>query len=362
MSKNQLSSLAIKVIIGLLLVGFACLALMSTLRFNQLSENPKHQEFIVNRDTKRTSRSQVTDIQKGQAYENLTLNLHVETTEKPTVTAVEKNIQTEKASNLNINVDYNQDRQTSDCRYNIPNGVVVVPDVSCVTSFSSTTIQNKYELSKALAVSASANAGGYGASFSASAGYKESSSELESGEVVKILSTAKCNSYFSKLLEDNIPRFTESFITWINRLNNSESNAIYIDFYNRYGTHYLTYTTFGARFTYEHTMKSKDFQTKQEQGLNVAVQASYSGIYSVGAGFNMDSSQKEAASEFSKSVTTETITVGAPPPANGDTMTWASTVKESPVPMGYKLRSIIDLFTDEYMKTLMLTTNILQKN
>ncbi|CAG2255577.1 unnamed protein product [Mytilus edulis] len=68
--------------------------------------------------------------------------------------------------------DYSEGRQTSDCRYIIPNGLVVVPDVSCVTSFTSTTIQNKYELSKALSVSATVNGGAYGASFSASAGYK----------------------------------------------------------------------------------------------------------------------------------------------------------------------------------------------
>lgn len=379
---------------------------MTTLKLKQLSEGSKHQQFKVKRDTNRTSRSQVTELLKGLVYGNFKRNLQLQATEKPTVTAVLKNLLTGKAaSNLNINVgmrndyrlqqcegsyfkqtfpdidyaffgydilkgfplvkghdpgftipifktDYNQARQTSDCRYKIPNGVVVVPDVSCVTSFSSTTIQNKYELSKALDVSASANAGGYGASFSASAGYKESSSELESGEVVKILSTAKCNSYFSKLLEDNLPRFTESFITWVNRLNNSKSNATYIDFFNRYGTHYLTYTSFGARFTYEHTMKSSDFQSKQNKGVNIGVQASYSAMNSAGAGFNMDSSQKEEASQFSKSVTTETISVGAPPPANGDTMTWASTVKESPVPMGFKLRSIINLFTDEYMKSL----------
>lgn len=248
--------------------------------------------------------------------------------------------------------NYDKGRQTSDCRYKIPNGVVVVPDVSCVTSFSSTTVQNKYELSKALSVSASVNGGGDGASFSASAGYKKSSSEMESGEFVKIISTAKCNSFFCKLLEDEMPQFTESFITWANRLNNSKSIQTYLDFYHRYGTHYLTYTSFGARFTYIHTMKSQDYQKMQAEGIDVGVQASYSGMVSAGASFNMDSSKKEDASKFSKSVDTETITVGAPPPTNGDAMTWASTVKKSPVPMVYKLRSIIDLFTEEYMRNL----------
>ena len=48
---------------------------------------------------------------------------------------------------------------------------------------------------------------------------------------------------------------------------------------------------------------------------------------STGGSFKMDQDEREAASEFSKSVETDTITVGAPPPADGDAMKWASTVK-----------------------------------
>lgn len=248
--------------------------------------------------------------------------------------------------------EYSEGRQTSDCRYKIPDGLVVVPDVSCVTSFSSTIIQNKYEFSKALSVSATANGGAYGVSFSASAGYKTSSSEMATGESVKIISTAKCVYYFSKLSEEYIPRFTKAFLMWVKKLNNTTDNEIFIDFLNKYGTHYLTYATFGARFTYENTMKSKTFNKKQEQGVNVAIQASYSGIFSAGAGFNMDSSQKNEASDFQKSVTTKTIAVGATPPANGDAMEWASGVKDNPVPMEYKLKPISNLFTEAYMGNL----------
>ena len=36
--------------------------------------------------------------------------------------------------------DYESGKQTSDCRYSVPKGLVVVPDVSCVSSFSSKVI------------------------------------------------------------------------------------------------------------------------------------------------------------------------------------------------------------------------------
>ncbi|XP_063398538.1 uncharacterized protein LOC134683277 [Mytilus trossulus] len=249
--------------------------------------------------------------------------------------------------------DYSEGKQTSDCRYSIPHGLVVVPDVSCITSFTSSTARNKYEFSKSLSNTANAKGGGFfGVSFSASYGYKTSTSEMSAGENVKILSTAKCIYYYTELIRENIPRFTQQFLTWVRKLDKSDDPQTYLDFFHRYGTHYPTYTTFGARLTYEHTMKSSDYQKKTEKGTNVAVQASYSGLFSVSGGFNMDTNQKKDISEFSSSVTTRTVTVGAPPPSNGDAMTWASSVKESPVPMQYELSPIHTLFSDEYMGAL----------
>ena len=50
--------------------------------------------------------------------------------------------------------DYKSGKQTSDCRYSVPKGLVVVPDVSCETSFSSKVIRNRLEMSKPLETAA----------------------------------------------------------------------------------------------------------------------------------------------------------------------------------------------------------------
>ena len=50
--------------------------------------------------------------------------------------------------------DYTSGKQTSDCRYSVPKGLVVVPDVSCETSFSSKVIRNRLEMSKSLETAA----------------------------------------------------------------------------------------------------------------------------------------------------------------------------------------------------------------
>ena len=248
-----------------------------------------------------------------------------------------------------FSADYRSGYQTADCRYSVPRGIILIPDVSCITSFTSQVVETKYEFSKSLAVSASVSGGGWGVSFSASAGYKESSSVVSTGESVFILSKAGCNYYYMRLLEDDAPPFHPVFLKWIIKLNNTDQDTAYVDFFEKYGTHYLKEVKFGASFTYEHKMSSSSYKTEKEKGVNVAVSASYSGLFSVGGGFSMDSSQKEAASNFQKNVETRTITIGAAPPANGDALTWASTVKESPVPVSYDLGSIEDLFTETFM-------------
>ncbi|XP_053396849.1 uncharacterized protein LOC123553325 [Mercenaria mercenaria] len=254
--------------------------------------------------------------------------------------------------------DYSSGGMTADCRYSVPRGLVIIPDVSCVTSFSSTEIQTKYEFSKSLSVSTSVNGGGWGVSFSASAGYKESSSEVSTGESVYIISSAHCNYYFSKLITEEAPLFDNVFVKWIHKLNETHKlnatnrDPVYFEFFETYGTHFPTEVTFGAKFIYEHKMSSSKYESEKKSGVNVAAQASYSGLFSVGGGFSLDSEQQQAASEFLKSVETKTITVGAAPPANGDAMTWASEVKTSPVPTAYKLSSIELLFTDRYMGKL----------
>ncbi|KAK3103555.1 hypothetical protein FSP39_020136 [Pinctada imbricata] len=247
-----------------------------------------------------------------------------------------------------FSADYTNGIQTADCRFSIPKGYVVIPDISCISSFSSKTVKSNYEFARALSVAANINVGGWGAQFSASTEYKETFSEMSSGESVFILSTAKCDYYFSKLIEYDSPPLDQTFLRRVRILEKSVTSYDFFEFFNTYGTHFATMVTFGASFTYEHKMSLSKFEEKQGQGIKLGIQAGYAGVVSVGGGFNLDSSQQQSASEFMKDVETRTISVGAAPPANGDALTWASTVKDNPVPTRYTLESIENLFSAKY--------------
>ena len=121
-----------------------------------------------------------------------------------------------------------------------------MPDVSCVTSFTSRTVQNSFEFSESLSMSAEVSGGGWGVEFSASAGYKESTSTMGSGESLFIISEARCNYYFSKMDPIKPPSFHSSFISHAMKLNYAKDEEEFFNLFNHYGMHFPTSVTWGT--------------------------------------------------------------------------------------------------------------------
>ena len=237
-------------------------------------------------------------------------------------------------------------------RFSLPKGLIAAPDVACRTSFASSTVENSRDLRKSLDTSAHVSGGSWGVSFSASTEYKQASSSVETGKYKIIFSTADCKYYFSKLNELELPQFSNEMMEWLTRLNKSisatdtvDDNLLY-DFVEYFGTHYASEMVYGASFTYQSSVESSKYEKMKSSELSVEAKASYSGLFSVGGGFGLSKKQQEAASEFQENSVTTTISIGAPPPYNGDAMTWASTVKDTPVPVDYQLKPIHELFNE----------------
>lgn len=195
--------------------------------------------------------------------------------------------------------------------------------------------------------------GGFGFEFSASASYGKDTSHMSTGEFLYVMSHAECQNYFSMIDFANPPQFDPGFLDWAKTLADPKvSDEEVLKFIEYYGTHFFTDVTFGAKFVQKHKVSEKSYQSLSKSKISVEVQASYSGLFSIGGGFSLDKEQSEAASNFSKAVETTTFTVGSSPPANGDAMTWASSVQQYPVPMLYSLSGIDNLFTGQFVKRL----------
>ena len=151
--------------------------------------------------------------------------------------------------------NYSRPRSKADCRFSLPLGLMVLPDVSCVTDFSSTIVKSSYEFSEFLSMTAQARFNGWGYKFSASAGYKTSTSTMANTESIYIISEARCNYYFSNLDPIKPPPLHPSLIESVRRLEeNIYVEESFFDFFDHYGTHFLTAVTFGAKFTQQHKM------------------------------------------------------------------------------------------------------------
>ena len=243
--------------------------------------------------------------------------------------------------------DYSNVKLTADCRYLLPNGFIIVPDISCVTSFTSNTIQDQHELTQSLSVSAQVEGDGWGAKFSASGEYKRKSSEVGTKEAVYINSEAKCDYYLSMIDEMQPPSLSKSFLIMARSI---KSEKDVFELFDYYGTHYLKQVTFGARLVYENKMSKSNFKSLRESSHSVTVSASYSGIVRVEGSMSLSAEENRQAEAFREKVETSTISVGAPPPANGSTTEWASEVKENPVPTKYTMAGIEELFTRRFME------------
>ena len=103
-----------------------------------------------------------------------------------------------------------------------------------------------------------------------------------------------------------------------------------------------------------------------EMNINVEETASQYGASRFGQGSSSSDRQRSHQTEFSSKVLnkflsvniivihlkveTKAMSIGATPPANGDAMTWASEVKESPLPFEKHLTSITNLLNSQYLE------------
>lgn len=166
-------------------------------------------------------------------------------------------------------------RQTADCRYVVPEGLTVTPDISCVTSFTSNEVSSSAQYESALSSQANVDMSvGWskcGVSFSANFEYKQTISALRTGESAYVFSSAFCNYYYSKL-NDPLPPFSTNFLNKSRRLVEATELDL-AEFVDYYGTHYPTDVTYGAKFWNIHKMKMTAFETMRSNSNKFSVSA-----------------------------------------------------------------------------------------
>ncbi|XP_025102340.1 uncharacterized protein LOC112568963 isoform X2 [Pomacea canaliculata] len=244
-----------------------------------------------------------------------------------------------------FSTEYNSGHVTPDCRSNVPEGVIVSSDVSCVTSFTSKVVATPYDLTKLLSVTAHVGDVGWGPSFSASDDFRTLSHKLRDN--ILVVSTATCSSYHVTLSPLEPPPFSSVFLHWILKLTDTDDDDVYLEFLHTFGTHFVSRARFGASLTLVHTMEDSDYRRQTQSHVTAA--ATYFAAARLGHSLTLTPHQQEAADKFANEVETTTIAVGVPPPADLTSVTWLTSVRENPMAISYDLTSVESLFSDPLM-------------
>lgn len=249
-----------------------------------------------------------------------------------------------------FSLTYEDGNTTPDGEHLVPDHVSANNQPSCSFSFSAQTITEVSSYSESLSLDASVEGEGWGASFSASVGYKSAKETTSSHEYRLYSSKAKCTAYAASIRYKHA-KLSESFKETVEDLpTDTTGESEYRDLIDFYGTHFVRYVEMGGRYGYRSEMSNTKAMELSSQGINVKAAAGYSGIVSVHGSVTTDS-QKEQAKEFDEArESVEQFFVGGGPPDDEtwNEYKWASSVAENPLPISYKLVPIESLLTSEY--------------
>ena len=245
---------------------------------------------------------------------------------------------------------YQNNNETVDGRYSIPDNTRATASSTCSFDFTSETTDSTSSYYDSLKVDVSVDFGGWGASFSASADYKEVHENSASHEYRYVSSHATCQAYIVSVeIEDKTlnPAFKKAVQNLPSETTTLED---YVDLIQHWGTHVVTSVTMGGRYGVQSSVTNNDYTSMVSTGLDIKVAAKYSGIVSLNANATASSDKKKAKEFESYRTDYQIYQVGGKPPLSETTSTfeWAQTVKDNPLPLLYTLFPLRNYITSQY--------------
>ncbi|PVD27539.1 hypothetical protein C0Q70_12701 [Pomacea canaliculata] len=128
-----------------------------------------------------------------------------------------------------FSADHSSSHVTPDGEVLVPRELLLSPDVSCVTSFTSKTVETPYDLTKLLTGTATlGDDGGWGPPFSTSQDFRRFSKDLR--KHVLVVSRATCSVHHVTHLLQKPLSLHPMFVDWVLRLNNTDDEDAYLQF------------------------------------------------------------------------------------------------------------------------------------
>jgi len=290
-----------------------------------------------------------------------------------------------------VNLIVDPSMATLNREFVVPLGTEHRATTSCQFSSSSTEISSTNEYQKELSreamvtrqTSASGNILGFkfgvDSFYSRSDNFQSFAMQRLQTQTTSYQSRALCTEFEARLqkfyehtLQDAFRRGLDSLLSTFDS-GNEEHKALFGDFLDEYGTHYVNYVALGAKQVYSLEMKSLDIMELRSMEIEVSTSTSSKTMFGFERSAQVEGSGKvkgvdvkvsteiRVQAELSTSESmTETVSekemelneirqrtqrvvetnVGGTPPSDGQWQTWAATARERPMPILYELSEL----------------------
>jgi len=239
--------------------------------------------------------------------------------------------------------------KTGETKSNNPSGFTFAKNIGCDVTMSTKEIKGLSNYSATLETDVSFSGDFAGIAFSASPSYKQIDDGLKKSKTIYIESKADCIVYKGQIEYYAPPLFYRTFLMALKYLGEKDfekNNEDFFIFIDNYGTHFVDTIYMGARYGYMHKMSFDEYNQMSSPQIQTSLNASVNGpkLSDKSEIFTIENLNSNINS--SSNIETKIISIGFPPPANGDSLAWASSAIKEPMPIRYKLRPLIDIFNN----------------
>jgi len=257
--------------------------------------------------------------------------------------------------------EYNGD-MTPDYRYCTPEGISLLScSGNCALTFNTDFIFGTYSYNEDLSGKVGIGVGVSGAgnkvngSFSGSIGWHHVNDMTENGANAFTMSEAKCCVYTSEMFEFMRPPLHKNFIAGLHSLTEEYNAVVYRRFIKAFGTHFITRSQMGAIFGEQSMISSESWSYLVENGWNIKSMASMSAMFSANMSLNVDYNETERET-FGRYTKEQLLySRGAPPPSDGNPLTWADNTFTEPNVLSITLERLDALYLEEYVSSAVVT-------
>jgi len=248
---------------------------------------------------------------------------------------------------------------TPDGKYLVPDHVQTNLNESCgikgevSKEYGSSSYQEA--ISVGVAVEEVGKIGIWSARFSASTAYKEITESTTQYHRFYSSARAECILYELKSNYLNAPiGVTSDFERAVSDLTLSNNDIVYTNFINTYGTHFASEVTMGAKMVIRSEFDEPALTIMEDNDLNIETCTKLSFRHSFhGDLVNETQDEKEQREAFERNRRSyKESFLGRRPPSNRTWETWTHSIRDSPIPIRYKLVPLTALLTTKFFPSL----------